>query len=265
MVKPPGAALLLLACGVGLFAAERPGMVLIPGGEFIRGRTFKWPDYEVKWYPNPAKDDEPARKITVDSIYMDEAEVTGQRYAGFVQATGHRAPYYWRDGKVTAGKEKFPVVNVSWDDAAGFCTWDAKRLPTEAEWEHAARGTQEGSMYPWGDRKITDADAVFNKLDGPAPVCSKSKTASGLCDMTGNVWEWCSDWYGQHYYQDSPDRNPQGPEKGQYRVIRGGSWFDVPPLFLTLSYRSWARQRERSPTIGFRCVQSAGAGNASSR
>ena len=255
----PGAAFLLLACGVGMCAAERPGMVLIPGGEFVRGRTFKWPDYEVKWYPNPAKDDEPARKITVDPIYMDEAEVTNQRYAAFVQATGHRAPYYWREGKIPTGKEKLPVVNVSWDDASGFCAWDAKRLPTEAEWEHAARGTQEGGMYPWGDRKITDADAVFNKLDGPAAVCSKTRSASGLCDMIGNVWEWCSDWYGQHYYKDSPDRNPQGPDSGMYRVIRGGSWFDVPPLFLTLSYRSWARQRERSPTIGFRCVLSAPA------
>ena len=165
-----------------------------------------------------------------------------------------------------AGKERLPVVNVSWDDSAAFCAWDGKRLPTEAEWEHAARGTQEGNMmYPWGDRKITEADAVFNKLDGPAAVCSKTRSAAGLCDMIGNVWEWCSDRYGQHYYQDSADRNPRGPEKGLYRVIRGGSWFDVPPLFLTLSYRSWARERERSPTIGFRCVLSVAGIDGASR
>jgi formylglycine-generating enzyme required for sulfatase activity len=251
-----GAAFLLLGFITAAWAAEPAGMVSIPGGEFTRGRTFQWPDYEVKWYPNPAKDDEPSRKITLDPLYMDVAEVTNERYATFLEATHHRAPYYWHTGKVPAGKEKHPVANVSWDDAAAFCKWQGKRLPTEAEWEHAAKGTQEGKMYPWGDRKIADADAVFNRLDGPGPVCNKAKNEFGLCDMIGNVWEWCSDWYGQHYYQDSPARNPQGPDTGLYRVLRGGSWFDVPPLFLTTSYRSWARQAERSPTIGFRCVQS---------
>jgi sulfatase modifying factor 1 len=247
----------LLAFGAATWGAERPGMVLVPGGEYQRGRTFKWSDYEVKWYPNPAKDDEPVRKISLDPIFMDAAEVTNDRYAAFVKATGHRPPYQWRDGKLPEGKEKHPAVNVSWDDASAFCAWDGKRLPTEAEWEHAARGAQDGKMYPWGDRKITPQDAVFNLLDGAKPVCTKAKNEFGLCDMIGNVWEWCSDWYGQHYYQDAPDHNPQGPEKGLYRVLRGGSWFDVPPLFLTSSYRSWARQRERSPTIGFRCVQNA--------
>ena len=233
-------------------------MVPIPGGEFTRGRTFEWKDYDVKWYPNPAKDDEPARKISVNPFSMDEAEVTNQRYAAFVKATKHRAPFNWRDGKVPEGKEKHPVADVSWDDAAAFCAYDEKRLPTEAEWEHAARGKQEGKMYPWGDRKIAAEDAVFNKLDGPGPVCGKTKNEFGLCDMIGNVWEWCSDWYGRHYYADASDRNPRGPAKGLYRVLRGGSWFDVPPLFLTTSYRSWARPDERSPTIGFRCVKSIG-------
>lgn len=232
-------------------------MVLVPGGEFTRGRSFKWSDYDVKWYPNPAKDDEPARRTTVDSIYMDEAEVTNERYAAFVKATGHTPPYYWREGKMPKGKGRYPVADVSWDDASEFCAAEGKRLPTETEWEHAARGKLEGAMYPWGDRAITSGDAVYNQLGGPQPVCGKSKNEWGLCDMIGNVWEWCSDRYGQHYYGDAPDRNPQGPDSGLYRVLRGGSWFDVPPLFLTSSYRSWARQRERSPTIGFRCVRSA--------
>ncbi|MDQ6664290.1 MAG: formylglycine-generating enzyme family protein [Acidobacteriota bacterium] len=231
-------------------------MIAIPGGEFLRGRTFAWADYDVKWYPNPAKDDEPVRKIAVDPFYIDQSEVTNGRFAAFVKATRHRAPFDWKEGKQPAGWENYPVVDVSWDDSAAFCAWEGKRLPTEAEWEHAARGLQDGKMYPWGDRKIEPADAVFNKVDGPQPVCGKTKNEFGLCDMIGNVWEWCSDWYGRHYYADAPDHGPPGPEKGMYRVLRGGSWFDVPPLFLTSSYRSWAAPDERSPTIGFRCAKS---------
>jgi sulfatase modifying factor 1 len=247
--------LTLVACAHVIQAAE-PGMVLIPAGEFLRGRSHPWSDYdEVKWYPNAARDEEPARRISLDAFYIDETEVTNERYAAFVQATGHRPPYYWREGKLPAGKETYPVVNVTWDDAKAFCAWAGKRLPTEAEWERAARGPADGKMYPWGDRDPTNKDARYNKLDGPGPVCASAKNEFGLCDMIGNVWEWCSDWYGQHYYKVAPDRNPPGPEKGLYRVLRGGSWFDVPKLFLTSSYRSWARQGERSPTIGFRCAK----------
>jgi len=230
-------------------------MVPIPGGEFLRGRSHTWPDYDVKWYPNPAKDDLPAKRITIDPFVLDEAEVTNERYASFVKATGHRPPYQWFEGRLPEGKEKFPVTNVSWDDANAFCTWEGKRLPTEAEWERAARGTAEGQKYPWGDRKITAKDARYNRVDGPGAVCSSVKNEFGLCDMIGNVWEWCSDWYDRNYYQVAPDKNPKGPDKGLYRVLRGGSWFDVPELFLTTSYRSWARAAERSPTIGFRCAK----------
>ncbi|MBY0508502.1 MAG: formylglycine-generating enzyme family protein [Bryobacteraceae bacterium] len=244
---------LLLACC--LQAADPPGMVRIAGGEFQRGRTFAWADYEVAWYPNPVKDDVPVRAVTLDPFWLDATEVTNQRYAVFVKATGHRAPYHWRQAQMPVGKGAYPVHNVSWDDAVAFCAWDGgKRLPTEAEWERAARGPQAGPMYPWGDREITPKDAVYNQLDGPQPVCAKGNIG-GLCDLIGNVWEWCADWYGQKYYAESPDRNPPGPAAGSYRVLRGGSWFDVPPLFLTIPYRSWARPGERSPTIGFRCAR----------
>ncbi len=242
---------------LSLCAADPVGMVLIPGGEYLRGRSFEWADYEVAWYPNPVKDDVPARRVRISAFWLDEAEVTNLRYAAFVKSTGHRAPYHWRAGQMPEGKGAYPANNVSWEDAAAYCAWDGKRLPTEAEWERAARSDLEGQMYPWGNREITAKDAVFNQIDGPRPVCSKGKVG-GLCDMIGNVWEWSADWYGQKYYGAAPAENPTGPTTGEYRSLRGGSWFDVPPLFLTIAYRSWARPGERSPTIGFRCAKPSG-------
>ena len=243
----------LLCGGIGITA--EPGMVLIPGGEFSRGRTYDWPDTKLPWYPNPLKDDTPVRKIQLDPFYMDEAEVTNERYAAFVKATRHKLPYQWAKGEIPKGLEKHPVVNVSWDDATAFCAWDGKRLPTEAEWERACRGGAEGKMYPWGDTNPTTRQAVFSTDGGAAAVCTKERNEFGLCDIIGNVWEWTADWYDRNYYEVAPDSNPPGPVKGIYRVLRGGSWFDQPQLFLTCSYRSWARQAERSPTIGFRCVK----------
>lgn len=246
------AAVLTLLAVTASIAAE-PGMVFIPGGEYARGRAWDSPDFNVKWYPTAHKDDLPVRVISVDPFYLDEHEVTNADYAAFAKATGHRKPYHWIKGEFPEGKERFPVVNVSWDDAQAYCSWKRKRLPTEAEWERAARGTAERTMYPWGDRPPTSADARYN-ADGPAAVCSKKRNYFGLCDMIGNVWEWTADWYGRAYYEEAPARNPQGPEKGIYKSLRGGSWFDQPGLFLTVAYRSWARPNERSQTVGFRCA-----------
>lgn len=230
-------------------------MVFIPGGEFQRGRTYEWADYNLKYYPTAHQDDRPVRKIHVDPFYLDESEVTNARYAAFVKAKGHRAPYHWRKGQVPADQGRFPVVNVSWDDASAYCASEGKRLPTEAEWERAARGLAEGRMYPWGDKDPTPRQARFN-AETPIEVCTTERNSFGLCDMIGNVWEWAADWYERTYYSVAPERNPPGPEKGMYRVLRGGSFFDQPPLFLTCSYRSWARPAERSATIGFRCARS---------
>ena len=244
---------LLFLCATCL--AGEPGMVFIPGGEFSRGRGYDWPDTRLAWYPNPLKDDTPVRKVYVNPFTMDEAEVTNERYAVFAKATHHKVPYHWFKGEISKGQEKHPVVNVSWDDAVGFCSWEGKRLPTEAEWERASRGLAEGRMYPWGDDNPTAKLAVYGLDTGATDVCSKERNYFGLCDMIGNVWEWTADWYDRNYYEVSPDRDPPGPAQGIYRVLRGGSWFDQPPLFLTCSYRSWARPAERSPTIGFRCVR----------
>jgi sulfatase modifying factor 1 len=239
-----------------LVAAE-PGMVFIPGGEYLRGRSHKLPDDDLKWFPTLIKDDRPVKTIYVDPFYLDEHEVTNEQYAVFVNATKHRAPYNWPAGQLPPGKEKLPVVDVSWDDAVSYARWACKRLPSEAEWERACRGLDVGKKYPWGDRNPTKTDARFNLLEGPGEVCQFKRNYFGLCDMAGNVWEWCSDWYEKDYYERAPERNPRGPETGMYRVLRGGSWADV-SKYLTCAYRSWARPAERSPNIGFRCAKSFG-------
>jgi len=230
-------------------------MEFIPGGEFQRGRTHALPDDGLKWWPTLMKDDRPVRAIRVDPFYLDQYEVTNQQYAMFVEATRHRKPYHWPQGKVPPGRERHPVANVSWDDAAAYAKWAGKRLPTEAEWERACRGLAEGAKYPWGEREPTRADARYNAIDGPTEVGRCGANYFGLHDMAGNVWEWCADWYEREYYASALTLNPRGPGTGQYRVLRGGSWADL-PKYLTCAYRSWARPAERSPNIGFRCAKS---------
>lgn len=235
--------------------AGEPGMVFIPGGDYLRGRSHTLPDDDLKWFPTLLKDDRPVRRIALDPFYMDEHEVTNAQYLVFVKSSGHRAPYNWPEGRIPEGKEQYPVVDVTWEDAATYAAWAGKRLPTEAEWERACRGVAEKGKYPWGEHAPTRQDARFDVIDGPGPVCEKKRSYFGLCDIAGNVWEWCADWYDREYYEQSPDRNPKGPESGMYRVLRGGSWADE-PKYLTCAYRSWARPKTKSPNIGFRCVKS---------
>lgn len=232
-------------------------MVFIPGGEFSRGRSHALPDDGLKWFPELLQDDRPVRTIQVDPFYLDAHEVTIGAYAVFVRATGRQPPYNWPKGQPPAGKENYPVTAVTWDEASAYCAWAGKRLPTEAEWERAARGSAEGQKYPWGDREPTKEDARFNTIEGPAPVGQYKPNYFGLYDMAGNVWEWVHDWYEKDYYATAPGKNPQGPASGMYRVLRGGSWADV-AKYLTVAYRSWARPGERSPNIGFRCAKSFG-------
>jgi formylglycine-generating enzyme required for sulfatase activity len=241
-------------------AAAEPGMVFIPGGEYLRGRSHALPDDGLKWFPTVMKDDRPVKKIRLTPFYLDQYEVTNEQYAAFVKATSHRPPYHWPEGRVPDGKARFPVVNVSWDDAAAYAKWAGKRLPTEAEFEHACRGPAEGATYPWGEHKPTKEDARFNGIDGPQDVGKCRANYFGLYDIVGNAWEWTADWYEKDYYQRSPDADPKGPESGRYRVIRGGSWADV-AKYLTCAYRSWARPAERSPNIGFRCAKELGTRN----
>jgi formylglycine-generating enzyme required for sulfatase activity len=229
-------------------------MVFIPGGEFLRGRSHALPDDNLKWWPTLMKDDRPVRTIRVDPFYLDQYEVTNAQYAIFVTQTKHRAPYNWPKGNMPEGKEQYPVVAVDWSDATAYAKWAGKRLPTEAEWERACRGIAEKATYPWGNRKPAQEDARFNGIDGPGPVGKCKANYFGLYDIVGNVWEWCADWYDIDYYEKAPETNPKGPDKGMYRVVRGGSWADV-EKYLTCAYRSWVRPIERGPNIGFRCAK----------
>jgi formylglycine-generating enzyme required for sulfatase activity len=162
----------------------------------------------------------PVHRVWVDSFELGACQVTNREYDAFVQSTGHsRPPSEFNDPSQ-------PVVAVSWIDAVRYCEWFSSvsgrrfRLPTEAEWEFAARGGAEGKLYPWGDDM---ADAT-RRLNGPEVVARRAPNGYGLYDICENVHEWCSDWYGADYYSVSPDRNPRGPETGSRRVSRGGSW-----------------------------------------
>ena len=182
-------------------------MITIPAGKFIMGSD------------DGQDNEKPAHTVYLDTYQIGKYEVTVAQYRKFCSATGKKMP--------KANEcDWTPVVNVTWFDAEAYCKWAGGRLPTEAEWEKAAKGT-DGRTYPWGDRwdKNKCANHALN-LTSTAPVGSYPAGASpyGCMDMAGNVWEWCADWYGPGYYRTSPSRNPRGSSKGSSRVLRGGGW-----------------------------------------
>jgi iron(II)-dependent oxidoreductase len=209
------------------------------------------------------RDDTPARKVYVEAFDIDTYEVTNEDYFRFADATGAAKPWYWRSGRVTRGEERFPVHDVSWSEADDYCRWAGKRLPTEAEWERASRGGLERKRFPWGDENPASGSnagaaksAHFGYPWGALAVGSTQPNGYGLYDMAGNVWEWVNDWYGRSYYTVAPDRNPQGPETGDYKVIRGGGWSDTDRQSLMNHYRNYTNPQARAFTIGFRCAKS---------
>lgn len=261
------------------------GMVLIPGGSFLMGSE------------DGDSDEKPVHEVYVDAFYLDQYEVTVAKFREFVNVSGYKTDaenegfsYVWNgkewekkeginwrhnaEGKISA--DDHPVINVSWNDAAAYARWAKKRLPTEAEWEYAARSGSKGYRYSWGNGSPTGrkggniADESAKRVftggtfwegydDGfvyTAPVGSFEPNEFRLFDMTGNVWEWCSDWYAEDYYSKSPKQNPKGPATGTSRVFRGGSWY-LSPRDVRCAYRFWYFPSARNFYVGFRCAQDA--------
>ncbi len=255
---------------------ERDGMVMVyvPAGEFEMG----------------SGQESPVHKVGLDAFWIDQTEMTNAWFATFLNEQGNQVEdgVSWlepgagesgivyghieeEDGVFSpqAGYEDHPVIEVSWYGAAAYCAWAGGRLPTEAEWEYAARGAQ-GWVYPWGDAfdgtRVNYCDASCTQKwkdtdfdDGSAewaPVGSYPSGASwcGAMDMAGNVWEWVSDWWSEDYYAHSRSQNPQGPDGGTFRIARGGSWFDEPERVSTSVRKGLTPSSYRMHWVGFRCV-----------
>ena len=192
-------------------------MVLIPAGWFLMGSE------------SGQANERPVHRVWVDAFYLAECQLTNAEYSDFLSATEAQAPPFWRDPNLNHPQQ--PAVGVSWFEAVRYCEWlsgvagNRYRLPTEAEWERAARAGLEGKAFPWGDdppQSFPDYDQRWRT--GPEPVGSRAPNAFGLYDICENVHEWCSDSYQADYYAISPERNPAGPETGERRASRGGSW-----------------------------------------
>jgi formylglycine-generating enzyme required for sulfatase activity len=232
-------------------AADEMPMALIPEGPFWMGRDGT----------EALEDERPRHQVWLDAYLMDVYEVSTAQYARFLAATNRPPPWQWETVDLSVHGDR-PVIGVDWEDAEAYCRWAGKRLPTEAEWEKAARGTDE-RLYPWGNQTPTASLANFalgarfsyGQVLMPVGHYKQGISPYGLYAMAGNVWEWVHDWYGAHYYEVSPERNPQGPEQGQFKVLRGGSWSDLPKYLLTYG-RFKLPPTTRNSFTGFRCAKS---------
>jgi formylglycine-generating enzyme required for sulfatase activity len=216
------------------------------------GRSKLTPDDKTTMRPKVLLDDRPVRHLSISAFRLDKYEVTNRKYAEFVKTTSHRTPYHWVGGTYPKGADDIPVYNVSWDDARDYCQWSGGRLPTEAEWEYAARGGKEALDYPNAD-KIDAKQARYNAATGPVAVGKFAPNGFGIFDMAGNVSEWTADWFDGVWYSRGENTDPKGPPTGEYKVIRGGAWSDSARR-ITVFFRNWVRPNQRTPNLGFRCA-----------
>jgi iron(II)-dependent oxidoreductase len=259
-------------------AAPSP-MATIPAGWFLMGTPPKRETQRPLDVPHGVYES-PQRRIWLDAYAIDRHEVSRGQYVAWVLNKPRAVPpnmmeiqllqelerhreflikkHTTRDHAIAA----LPIINVSWQEADDYCRFHGKRLPTEAEWEKAARG-EKGLLFPWGKSAPTAKLAAFGRKPGPGnvpllePVESMAggRSPYGLSHMAGNVAEWVADWFGLDTYATMPDRNPKGPSGGQYKVIRGGAWTSSPEM-LRAATRGAAAPTQRSQTVGFRCATS---------
>jgi formylglycine-generating enzyme len=258
-----------------------PELALIPSGEFVMGSD------------DAEEDERPVHRVHVDDFLIGVHPVTNAEYARFIRETGYRAPaiyelplvvtagsrdreqsfrnsgqaYVWIDANPPRDRVDHPVTLVRWEDAVAYCAWLSAasgrtvRLPTEAEWEKAARGGLEGRRFPWGDRLDRNlanflTDPALKPEHGTSPCRAYPPNSYGLFDVTGNVWEWVADWYDPAYYAASPARNPEGPRQGHLRIVRGGGWPVADVRMLSCSHRHKVPADTYSYAIGFRVASS---------
>jgi formylglycine-generating enzyme required for sulfatase activity len=257
-------------------SATTPNLARIPAGDFLMGAA------------DAEEDERPVHRVYVSEFFIGRFPVTHDEYARFLQATGYpapvirglplitlggrdalfrelAAPYLWPNDQPPAGHGSHPVVLIRYDDALAYCRWLSEsigrpvRLPTEAEWEKAARAGTEGLRYPWGN----DIDASRgNFLTDPAtkqqrdtrPTGTYPPNAYGLYDVCGNVWEWTANWYSPDYYGLGDMRDPRGPQSGNMRIVRGGSWVNDDVAMLRCAYRHRVPPDTYAYSIGFRIV-----------
>lgn len=229
-------------------------MRLVPAGKFVMGS----PDGQG-W-----ADEHPEHQVSVEAFYLDVYEVNNARYEKFLEEMGRVRPDYWEQLEIPVHGE-LPVVGVDWNDAKAYCEWLGKRLPTEAEWEYAAKGP-ERRQYPWGNADPTEELANYGHRWSPKfykdrlkPVASyeNGKSPFGLHNMGGNVLEWVADWHDEKYYERSTEKNPRGPETGTMKVVRGGSWNFAGEYMRTASRLKFS-PKHRAADLGFRCARDAG-------
>jgi formylglycine-generating enzyme required for sulfatase activity len=227
-------------------------MKTIPAGEFIMGSKKE----------EGRADERPQRKIYLDTYEIDSHEVSNNHYLNFIQSTGRKDPLNPYSEKLLsdeAGIGNLPIVQVTWYDAVDYCRWAGKYLPSEAQWEKAARGDT-GLVYPWGSESLSNKQVNFEKnWEGTLtlwPVETNNGTSStfGIKGMAGNVREWVQDWYAPDYFQTAPHKNPRGPGNGILKVIKGGSWHSFKADVRAAS-RGKGGFALKTDGIGFRCAR----------